>query len=531
HQEGLAACALRWHLEEPLSQGNASGGEDERYTIVANGNDDCNFNYSEHDDTGSTLSSCQRPLLSSLSLSAVSYLALSMRFGSSPGAALTSMKNFITCTLAATLVAGANAHQHQHQHIHARRQAGTKVAKRGPALVTHYVAATETIYELGGAKMDHEKAKAGLHGGKLVIVGESDSTYDAPVEPEAQVEVKATLAAQFYESKPAAQPTPVYEATIPSVEVEVSADPVPAKPKQPKTPKKSSSESGPSYDTGSSGLSGVNRKFESGKVRCSEFPSAYGAVALDWLDMSGWSGIQFVPDFTLASLSIVQIDTGIAGDSCTKGAMCSYACPPGYQKTQWPKAQGSTKESVGGLYCNNEGYLELTRDEFDTLCDPGVGGVSIQNDLDDDVVTCRTDYPGTESMVIPAIAKAGSSVDICNPNQEKYYVWDGSGTSAQYYVNKKGYGVKDACVWNSPMGKDAGNWSPVILGVGQASDGITYISIFQNLPTSNAKLDFNIEIKGDVNSKCSYVNGKWSGGANGCTTGMPEGGKAVIRYF
>ena len=152
------------------------------------------------------------------------------------------------------------------------------------------------------------------------------------------------------------------------------------------------------------------------------------------------------------------------------------------------------------------------------FCEPGAGGVTIKNDLTEIVSTCRTDYPGTESMVIPAIAQPGEEVTVTNPIQDNYYVWDGKSTSAQYYVNKKGLGPKDACVWNSPSDPTgAGNWSPIILGVGKASDGITYLSIFQNAPTSTAQLDFNIEITGDVNSKCSYINGQWTGGSSGCT--------------
>jgi hypothetical protein len=266
---------------------------------------------------------------------------------------------------------------------------------------------------------------------------------------------------------------------------------------------------------------GLDAKFPSGKVLCSEFPSKYGAVALDWLDLGGWSSLQFVPDFTSASMTISKIITGIAGETCSEGAMCSYACPAGYQKTQWPKAQGATKQSIGGLYCNSDGYLELTRPEYPTLCEKGEGGVTIQNDLDEEVATCRTDYPGNEAMVIPILAKPGASVEVCNPSQDNYYIWDGMKTSAQMYINKKGYGLKDACVWNSakdPSG--AGNWSPTILGVGKASDGITYISIFRNLPSSHAELDFNIEITGDVNSKCAFVNGQFTGGSDGCTVSL-----------
>lgn len=420
------------------------------------------------------------------------------------------MKSVIKITLAASLVASAAA-SHNHQHLHAKKhQADKVVEKRDPSVVTQYVAGpTETVYEIGGKVMDADEAKQGIDGGNFVVVGETTPTFSPPPPPPAPTTTSSTstsadMGAQFLESK-------VTTTTKPTTTAEPTTSSTPPPPKT----TTAASSGGSDSNTGGQGL---DSKFESGKVPCSEFPSDYGAVPVDWLDMGGWSSIQFVPDFTSLSSTISTIIGGVVGDTCGKQAMCSYACPPGYQKTQWPKAQGSTKESIGGLFCNAQGFLELTREDSDTLCEKGVGGVSVQNDLDEEVVLCRTDYPGSEAMVIPAVAAPGGTVDVTNPDQDTYYQWDGLATSAQWYLNKKGYSKEQACVWNSaidPLG--AGNWSPDIIGVGKASDGITYISIFPNSPTSTAKLDFNVEIKGDVSSECSLINGKYSGGSNGCT--------------
>jgi hypothetical protein len=436
------------------------------------------------------------------------------------------MKSFIKYSLAASLVAGAIADSHQHLHQHAKKNAGSRVEKRKADPVTEYVVGpTETVYELGGKVIDAAKAKEGLEDGDFIVIGETTPTFTPPPpppKPTPSTSAEPDMGAKFIESKEETS-----EAPTSTPEPKPEPEPTTSSEAPPPPPKPSSK---PSNDL--SGGSGLDAKFPSGKVSCDEFPSKYGAIALDWLDLGGWSSLQFVPEYTYAAKFISKIRTGISGESCAPGGMCSYACPPGYQKTQWPKAQGETRQSIGGLYCNNEGFLELTRPEFETLCEKGEGGVTIKNDLDEEVCTCRTDYPGDESMVIPMVAKPGSTVEVCNPHQDKYYQWDGMSTSAQMYINKKGYGLKDACVWNSakdPSG--AGNWSPTILGVGKAGDGNTYISIFRNLPSSHAELDFNIEITGDVNSKCAFINGKFTGGSDGCTTAMKDGGSVTVRYF
>lgn len=409
------------------------------------------------------------------------------------------MRYSISYTVAATLVGAAAAgHHHGHSQFHARKEA-SPAEKRAPDAVTEYVAGpTETVYELNGSVIPN--AKEAIANGEFIVVGESTPTF-APPAPAPTTSSSAEIAAQFLEKST----TSSSSSSTSSVASSTSSSSPAASPTAP-----------------SSGGSGVDATFPDGKVKCSEFPSDYGAVALDWLKFGGWSGLQFVPNYADGDVSISDIITGIAGDSCSKGSMCSYACPAGYQKTQWPTAQGSTKESIGGLYCNTDGYLELTRKSADTLCEPGVGGVTIKNDLDEEVATCRTDYPGTESMVIPAVAGPGEEVSLCNPDQDNYYVWDGLKTSAQYYINPKGLSKEDACVWtSSSMPEAAGNWAAVIAGVGYTSDGTTFLSIFENKPTSSAKPDFNIEITGDVTSKCSYIDGTWTGGSTGCTVSAP----------
>lgn len=269
----------------------------------------------------------------------------------------------------------------------------------------------------------------------------------------------------------------------------------------------------------SGGATGIDADFPDGELDCSSFPSQYGALALDYLGLGGWSGLQYTPNFSLKDLAISFIETGVAAPSGQTG-FYSYACPDGYIKSQWPSAQGNTGQSIGGLYCNSQGKLELTRgDVSKKLCEAGIPGITIKNKMGSGTSVCRTDYPGTENMVIPLDATSGGTFQLANVASNNYYVWQGKPTTLQYYVNKKGVNAEDGCRWtcaSDPQG--CGNWAPINIGVGQDATGITYLSIFPNSAVSKAVLDFNIDITGDSTIECYYHVGEgFSGGANGCT--------------
>jgi SUN family beta-glucosidase len=96
---------------------------------------------------------------------------------------------------------------------------------------------------------------------------------------------------------------------------------------------------------------------------------------------------------------VEEIVTAVSGESCTDGAMCSYQCPDGYLKAQWPTAQGSTGQSVGGINCT-DGKLYRTNADYETLCVAGVQALSVQNTLSESVCFCRTDYPGKFGLFV-----------------------------------------------------------------------------------------------------------------------------------
>lgn len=138
---------------------------------------------------------------------------------------------------------------------------------------------------------------------------------------------------------------------------------------------------------------GLDEDFPDGTIDCSTFPSEYGPIKIDWAELGGWSGIQYV---NFDGHHINNIDTAVPnGEGCKPGAMCSYACPPGYQKSQWPSVQGATGQSVGGLECGKDGKLRLTNSNLSKrLCILGTGATVVENKLSNNAAICRTDYPG-----------------------------------------------------------------------------------------------------------------------------------------
>lgn len=368
--------------------------------------------------------------------------------------------------------------KHQHAHLHQRQNpSNTDVAA---------AQATKVRYELDGNLISAQDANEGIANGTLVW---ANGTPGEPIPA------------------PAAVPSPSPSGGSPSPASTPSS-----------TPESSPSSNQPSSGSGWDGSSlGVDSSFPDGQLDCSHFPSDYGAVALDWLGLGGWSGIQS-PGSSDGGYSNIQTETASTcngGNCCTEGTFCSYACPPGYQKSQWPTQQGSTGQSVGGIQCQG-GKLHLTNPGMsNSLCMKGAQQVyvQVQNNLGNGVAVCRTDYPGTESETIPLWTEGGQSNPLTMPDANDYYTWEGSHTSAQYYVNPAGVSVQDACQWGSSS-NPWGNWAPLNLGVGY-SNGAAWLSIFQNAPTTSANLDFSVEIQGDgMSGTCRYSGGQYCGGPN-----------------
>ncbi|KAI1645672.1 SUN-domain-containing protein [Daldinia loculata] len=411
----------------------------------------------------------------------------------------------LNLAVAASFAASAAAQPHHHGHHHHKKNAGAE--KRD--VETTYVPATVTQYMLDDKVVSADEAKNGLDKGLYVVVGETTPTFTPPAPPAVTSSSSSKSDAVFIEkvtssSSSSSSAAPTTTSSAPAAT--------------------SSSSDSTGYATG------IDADFPDGKIKCDHFPEEYGAVPLEWLGLGGWSGLQYTPSYKFGDFSISFIETGVKGMAKQPG-FYSYACPEGYVKSQWPSAQGSTKQSVGGLYCNDDGYLELSRPEIKTLCEPGVPGITINNKMQKNVAICRTDYPGIEAMVIPVDAQPGAVRQLANIESADYYHWDNKPTTLQYYVNQPGVSVEDGCVWDCSEDHDeCGNWAPTILGVGKSSDGNTYISLFPNTPTSSAKPKMNINITGDVSIPCYFQDGEYAIGSSGCTTTIPSGGKAVVTF-
>ena len=243
------------------------------------------------------------------------------------------------------------------------------------------------------------------------------------------------------------------------------------------------------------------------------------------MNIGGWIGIQSPGSQSEAGYDDIETMTSSTcsgSDCCGEGMFCSYACPPGYQKSQWPSLQGATAQSVGGLYCS-AGKLHLTNSALSSLlCIPGVSEVQVQveNQLDQGVAICRTDYPGTEAETVPLTVAAQSTEDVTCPNEESYYKWQGKLTSAQWYVNPAGVDASSACTWGDASSA-IGNWAPLNLGTGY-SDGVAYLSMFPNTPTNAAgvDLDYYVTITGDgLSSPCQYYKGQYTTNSGTSSTG------------
>ena len=314
---------------------------------------------------------------------------------------LRSISNAVMTLASAGSLVNASPAPHQHGHAHVDKRTVKIVDVPGPTVVA---------YELNGKFIDQSEVCEGIEAGTLKF---ADGTTTLPgcsgsAEPVSHPVLTSSLSIGPTPASTAASissmtPTaPAMSGTVNDIAheaLEVSSTSV-ANSKVSSVPSPIASNAGHLQTQASNSPSstsadgqGLNHEFPDGELDCATFPSEYGPINVEWAGLGGWSGIQYV---SIQDDVVTHIDTAVpGGDGCKPGAMCSYACPAGYQKSQWPSQQGSTGQSVGGLSCDSNGKLALTNPGLSKyLCIRGTGAVTVQNELSSNAAICRTDYPG-----------------------------------------------------------------------------------------------------------------------------------------
>lgn len=300
---------------------------------------------------------------------------------------------FVVATIA-TAVTVAKPHA-KHRHVLGKRNANPDAVVYAPPTIE-----TQIVYILDDYPITEEEVRQGLANGTLmwgeegVLASSSPPTYAfAPPTglPEHHDEPTHDSSATNSEAQPAQ--TPIKEApqdTAPS-----SIAPAPS------SPSDSSDSTAWSDLVDSDGnCASCDKEFPNGQLPCSKFPYGFGALPIDHEGLGGWSGIQdpqYRGDDGFDDITTVTKGLCNGENCCKPGAYCSYGCPNPYLKLSFPKKQGRTGQSVGGLYCNDKGFLELADGSIGkTLCGKGSQKmtVMVHNRLSKPVSFCRTDYPG-----------------------------------------------------------------------------------------------------------------------------------------
>ncbi|KAJ4376183.1 Protein BZZ1 [Neocucurbitaria cava] len=454
------------------------------------------------------------------------------------------MKLGIAIFAAVAAVTVAKPHANVHRHAH-----GVAVRDAHPDNVVYVPAATETkiIYMLDGHSISEEEVRQGIANGTLMWGDDGNLSTSAALP----VAVVTPTAAPDKHDQPAEassvqafQEPKSQEPTTPAAQPSSGSAPAPSSNATP-TQQDTSSSSWADLVDNNGYCASCDKEFPNGTIPCSEFPYGYGALPLANEGLGGWSGIQD-PNYRgsdgFDDIYTVRKGSCSDGSCCTAGNFCSYGCPNPYLKLSFPKRQGRTGQSVGGLYCNENGYLEMADGSIGTtLCGKGSSRmtVKVQNKLSKPVSFCRTDYPGTESMTFPLTLGPGETGFLANPDQSKYYFWEGRSTSAQYYVNKQGVPESEACTWGE-ANQGKGNWSPTIFGT--SWDDINmhrgFSGLSQNQDCKQEQLDYDITFTGDaVVAPCRYqrsTNQYCQAGTcfdnkdQGCTASVGQGGTLIL---
>ena len=303
----------------------------------------------------------------------------------------------VVLVTAGTIVAAAPFNLHKHDHRHDDNE------KRSPATVTittNVFKSTTIAYDVNGHFEPESVVCKEIADGRIVLPtgvnvplscsfsGETPHTGTPASHEKSVMNSTPTPTATASVIAAAQQPTSAPVQIVSSTIVEVGESST-----KDRLTTSLSHSSKSAWSTSNPEIQLLEKEFPDAKLDCGDFPSDYGAIEIPWMGIGGWSGVQYP---IIEGDTVTHIDTAVpGGKNCTAGAMCSYACPAGYQKSQWPSAQGSTGQSVGGLLCNQDNKLALTNPGLSkNLCIKGTGATKVKNQLKANAAICRTDYPG-----------------------------------------------------------------------------------------------------------------------------------------
>ncbi len=313
------------------------------------------------------------------------------------------MLPFFILSMVLSVLTTAKPHSHMHRHVREveRRDIGSKVVMYEPAGTQ-----AKVIFVLDNQVISEEEVRQGIANGTLYLGqdGNLSTSIRLPVvlpTPSPSPENTYRSTKQFHNNP---RPTPhVYKqstakpskSALPTQQLSSAFSPT-----QSSQPIQSSSSPWADLVDQNGHCASCDKEFPNNKIPCTEFPYGYGALPLSSQGLGGWSGIQ--DPLYRGSDGFDDIDTVTAascdsGSCCTPGSFCSYGCPNPYLKLSFPKKQGRVGQTVGGLYCNEQGLLEMADGSLGTtLCGPTSKSmtVKVQNKLSKSVSICRTDYPG-----------------------------------------------------------------------------------------------------------------------------------------
>ncbi|KAI4952634.1 hypothetical protein J4E91_003106 [Alternaria rosae] len=380
---------------------------------------------------------------------------------------------------------------HRHSHAHDPVKRGTIFA---PAAIE-----THIVYWLDDHSIAEEEAREGIANG-ILMWGNDGVLSTSTSSPVALPTLPSVSKQQVPAANPTQEPTPKMAAEYPEPVAPGPQKPAPSPEMPPSVPTPSlTQDTTPIQQSGTprpwiemvdkdGHCAECDKEFPNGKIRCTEFPYGYGALPIAHEGLGGWSGIQD-PQYSggdgFDDITTVPKGSCSDGTCCTSGSFCSYGCPNPYLKASFPSIQG------------------------------------------------------TESMTFPVTVGPGETGFLANPDQQKYFFWQGKKTSAQYYVNKQGVPEDEACTWGTAMG-GKGNWAPAVFGTsfdgGPMQEGFS--SLKQNELCKKERLGYDITFIGDgVVSPCRYKSATnqwcqadkcWEDPDRGCTAAIVHGDLTVV---